>query len=187
MGRNRPLRDGSLRRVEAGLSSAWRSFVPDYVVRTLRSHPGETRVANGERTDAVVLFIDVAGFTPLSEALTGYGPHGTEELTRILNSWFDTMVELVSRHGGSVAEFAGDALTAVFWYGSRRLRVSSGAAISAILRPVSVCQTYSSPSGCVEGATKVWRPVERNSTSLLPSVSFQSQLSARGDTYHQWE
>jgi class 3 adenylate cyclase/predicted ATPase len=134
VGRNRPLRDGSLRRVEAGLSSAWRSFVPDYVVRTLRSHPGETPVANGERTDAVVLFIDVAGFTPLSEALTGYGPHGTEELTRILNSWFDTMVELVSRHGGSVAEFAGDALTAVFWYGSRRLRVTERRAIRCALQ-----------------------------------------------------
>jgi class 3 adenylate cyclase/predicted ATPase len=134
VGKNRPVRNGRLRPVEAGLSSAWGSFVPDYVVRTLRSYPGDTAVARGERTDAVVLFIDVAGFTPLSEALTGHGPYGTEELTRILNGWFDTMVELVSRHGGSVAEFAGDALTAVFWYGSRTRRLTERRAVGCALQ-----------------------------------------------------
>jgi class 3 adenylate cyclase len=88
-------RDGSLRQ-EASPDMAWRSFVPDYVVQTLRSSPLETPIANSERADAVVLFIDVAGFTPLSEALTSSGAYGTEELTRILNGWFDTMASLVS-------------------------------------------------------------------------------------------
>ena len=123
MGENRPVPHGSLRHEAPGLSAAWRSFVPDHVVRTLLSHPGRTPVADTERTDAVVLVIDVVGFTPMSEALTRFGAYGTEELTRILNGWFDTMVDLVSRYGGSVAEFAGDALTAVFWCdaGTRRL------------------------------------------------------------------
>jgi class 3 adenylate cyclase/predicted ATPase len=113
---NRSVPDAGLRREEDGLDSAWGSFVPDYVLRTLLRHPGETPVADGERGDAVVLFIDVAGFTPMSEALTRSGAYGTEMLTRILNGWFDTMVSLVSRYGGTVAEFAGDALTAVFRY-----------------------------------------------------------------------
>ena len=91
------LRDGSLRRDEAGLGTPWQSFVPDYVVRTLLRNPRETPIADSDCSDAVVLFIDVAGFTPLCEALTNSGAYGTEELTRILNGWFDTMASLVSR------------------------------------------------------------------------------------------
>jgi predicted ATPase/class 3 adenylate cyclase len=123
VGENRLGPNGSLRREAAGLSAAWSSFVPDHVVRTLLSSPGRTPLANTQRTAAVVLVIDVVGFTPMSEALTRSGAYGTEELTRILNGWFDTMAGLVSRYGGSVAEFAGDALTAVFWCdsGTRRL------------------------------------------------------------------
>jgi class 3 adenylate cyclase len=112
---HRSVPDGSFRREERGLGTAWRSFVPDYVVRTLLRNPNRTPIADSDCSDAVVLFIDVAGFTPLSEALTNSGAYGTEELTRILNGWFDTMVSLVSLYGGAVAEFAGDALTAVFW------------------------------------------------------------------------
>src|SRR6266498_1490757 len=115
--------DGSLRREEADLGVAWRSFVPDYVIRMLLRHPDEMPIASVEHTDAVVLFADVVGFTPMSEALARSGAYGTEELTRILNGWFDTMADLVWRYGGTVAEFAGDALTAVFWCdsGTRRL------------------------------------------------------------------
>jgi class 3 adenylate cyclase/predicted ATPase len=116
VGENQSVTADGLHPEEASLSSAWRSFVPDHVLRTLLRHPGETPLADGERWDALVLFIDVAGFTPMSEAMTRSGAYGTEELTRILNGWFDTMVRLVSRYGGAVAEFAGDALTAVFRY-----------------------------------------------------------------------
>jgi predicted ATPase/class 3 adenylate cyclase len=133
VGENRPVPDGSLRGEEADLSAAWRSFVPDYVVRTVLRHSGETPVANTERTDAVVLFADVAGFTPMSEALTRSGAYGTEELTRILNGWFDTMVDLVSRYGGSVAEFAGDALTAVFSCDSRTRGATERRAVQCAL------------------------------------------------------
>jgi class 3 adenylate cyclase/tetratricopeptide (TPR) repeat protein len=115
VGEHQSVPDGSLRREEGGLGAAWRSFVPDDVVRTLLRNPHETPIGNSDSSDAVVLFIDVAGFTPLSEALTNSGAYGTEELTRILNGWFDTMASLVSLYGGAVAEFAGDALTAVFW------------------------------------------------------------------------
>jgi predicted ATPase/class 3 adenylate cyclase len=133
VGENRPVPNGSLRHEAADLSAAWRSFVPDHVVRTLLSHPGRMPVANTERMDAVVLVIDVVGFTPLSEALTRAGAYGTEELTRILNGWFDTMVDLVSHYGGSVAEFAGDALTAVFWYDSGTRRLTERRAVQCAL------------------------------------------------------
>jgi class 3 adenylate cyclase/tetratricopeptide (TPR) repeat protein len=130
---NRSIPHPSLRREEAGAGSAWRSFVPDYVLQTLLRHPGATPVADSERTDAVVLFIDVVGFTPMSEALTNSGAYGTEALTRILNGWFDTMVSLVSRYGGTVAEFAGDALTAVFRHDAATRRVTERRAVHCAL------------------------------------------------------
>ncbi|HEY6710522.1 MAG TPA: tetratricopeptide repeat protein [Actinomycetota bacterium] len=107
--------------------------MPDDVVETLLRHPDTTPLADGDQADAVVLFLDVAGFTPMSEALTSSGAYGTEELTRILNGWFDTMVSLVSLYGGTVAEFAGDALTAVFRYNHRTRRATERRAVRCAL------------------------------------------------------
>ena len=64
--------------------------------------------------EAVVLFADVAGFTPLSERMTLLGPLGAEELTRMLNDTFSALIVHVVEHGGHVARFSGDALTAFF-------------------------------------------------------------------------
>ena len=66
----------------------------------------------------MVLVADVAGFTPMSEALARSGHHGIEELGGILNAWFDAMNERIRHYGGSLAEFAGDALIAVFGGGT---------------------------------------------------------------------
>lgn len=66
------------------------------------------------RLDAVVLFADVSGFTPISEALGRHGQAGTEELTRLLNDYFEVMIDLVASYGGVVGAFGGDAMTALF-------------------------------------------------------------------------
>jgi predicted ATPase/class 3 adenylate cyclase len=119
--------------VEKGMSSMWRSLVPEYVVQALLHHPGSTPIATPEPAEAVVLFADVVGFTPMSEALARAGSYGTEELTRILNGWFDAMVDCISHHGGSVTEFGGDALTAVFGYDHRTRRATVRRAVQCAL------------------------------------------------------
>lgn len=132
MGKSGLSMDGSLRE-EADLSTAWRSFVPDYVIRMLLRHPDELPIATVEHTAAVVLFADVVGFTPMSEALARSGAYGTEELTGILSGWFDMVADLVSRYGGGVAEFVGDALTAVFWCDPRTRRTTERRAVQCAL------------------------------------------------------
>ncbi len=94
--------------------SAWASHVPEYVIHLLQSHPDGPPLAHTDPAEAVVLVADVAGFTPMSEAMARSGHFGTEELTGILNDWFASMSERISHYGGSVAEFAGDALIGVF-------------------------------------------------------------------------
>ena len=89
-----------------------RSFVPDYAARLLESPGGGPPFA--EHRQGVVLFADIVGFTPLAAALANGSRHGAEELSTLLNRFFARMVELVTGHGGTVASFAGDAITALF-------------------------------------------------------------------------
>jgi len=69
-----------------------------------------------QRVEAVVLYADVVGFTALAESFAGSGSYGTEQLTRIINQWFAVTADAVAASGGSVVDFAGDALVGMFDY-----------------------------------------------------------------------
>ncbi|MEH6652443.1 MAG: adenylate/guanylate cyclase domain-containing protein [Motiliproteus sp.] len=58
--------------------------------------------------EATVLFADIAGFTTLTEKL---GPSG---ITNVLNAYFDNATDTISRYGGVITQFQGDAVLAVF-------------------------------------------------------------------------
>lgn len=64
--------------------------------------------------DAVVLFVDTSGFTPLTGQLSAQGHDGAEVLAEILLAVFEPLVATVYAYGGYVAGFAGDAFKAVF-------------------------------------------------------------------------
>jgi class 3 adenylate cyclase/tetratricopeptide (TPR) repeat protein len=86
------------------------------VVQVLIEHPDEVPLAVPTHTDAVVLFADIAGFTPMSEALAKVGRYGAEELSRILNDYFGSMIERAVAYGGVVVRLTGDALTVLLPY-----------------------------------------------------------------------
>jgi adenylate cyclase len=69
-----------------------------------------------DRVWGAVLFADISGFTPLTEALarTLGSRRGAEELTRQLNAVYDSLIAEVDRYGGSVVGFSGDAITCWF-------------------------------------------------------------------------
>jgi predicted ATPase/class 3 adenylate cyclase len=69
-----------------------------------------------DRAVGAVLFADVSGFTPLTEAFTrSLGTRrGAEELTRQLNAVYDALIVEIENFGGSVISFAGDA--ALCWF-----------------------------------------------------------------------
>ncbi len=62
----------------------------------------------GRAVEATVLFSDVRSFTTLTEKL---GPQGT---VAMLNEYFTIMVECISREGGMLDKFIGDAIMAGF-------------------------------------------------------------------------
>jgi adenylate cyclase len=69
---------------------------------------GAEDMLGGKSTEATVLFSDIRGFTPLTEAL---GPQGTVSL---LNEYFTIMVECISDEDGMLDKFIGDAIMAGF-------------------------------------------------------------------------
>lgn len=61
-----------------------------------------------------LLLADISGFTALTELLAEAGKHGTEELTTLLNNYFDRMLTIVEKYHGSVITFSGDSLLVRF-------------------------------------------------------------------------
>ena len=72
-----------------------------------------------DRAHGSVLFADISGFTPFTEALRhAYGARrGAEELTNHLDTVYTALIAEVERYGGSVTGFSGDAITC--WFGDR--------------------------------------------------------------------
>jgi len=62
----------------------------------------------GERKQVTVLFVDVAGFTSLSEKLD------PEEVGDLIRPAIDVMTEEVHHYEGTIAQFTGDGLMALF-------------------------------------------------------------------------
>jgi class 3 adenylate cyclase/tetratricopeptide (TPR) repeat protein len=67
-----------------------------------------------QERDATLCFVDISGFTNLSERLAMRGRIGAEELTDVLNRVFGGMLEIAYARGGSLLKFGGDALLLQF-------------------------------------------------------------------------
>ncbi len=66
------------------------------------------------RFDAVCLFVDTSGFTPLTTAMMVHGVEGAEAVADALAAVFEPLAAIVYAHGGFIAAFAGDAFKAIF-------------------------------------------------------------------------
>ena len=64
--------------------------------------------------NAYTIFIDMSGFTPLTETLMKEGNAGAEELSNSLNNIFEPLVRVVYQNKGFIPYFAGDAFTGIF-------------------------------------------------------------------------
>lgn len=85
-----------------------KNLIPPFIYE--QSKNGKTH----GRFEAYTMFIDLSGFTALTQTLMKRGNEGAEQLSIILNDIFAPMVELVYSSGGIIPYFAGDAFTGVF-------------------------------------------------------------------------
>ena len=80
-----------------------------------------------QELDATLCFVDISGFTNLSEKLARRGRIGAEELTAVLNLVFANMLEIAYLQGGSLLKFGGDALLLMFTGFDHATRAASAA------------------------------------------------------------
>ena len=69
---------------------------------------GDDMLMRGERREVTVLFSDIRGYTTLTENLEA------GKVVEMLNAYFETMVEAVFNHEGTLDKFIGDAIMAVY-------------------------------------------------------------------------
>src|SRR5689334_10252147 len=96
------------------MQSPWLAYLPWHIANDLIQHPDNSLTGRSRQFEAVVLFVDISGFTRLSEALGENGKTGTEELTDLLNLYYVPMIALIQSYGGIVGKFGGDSLT-ILW------------------------------------------------------------------------
>ena len=83
---------------------------PD-LVNQLVKNP-ELMVLGGERKEMTFMFMDIIGFTPISEAYKeNDDPEG---LVDLINYYLDTMTKIILRNGGTIDKYMGDCIMA-FW------------------------------------------------------------------------
>lgn len=96
---------GAIAEMASGLS-AFSRFIPADLVRLLVRQGVEARPGGAVR-ELTVMFIDIAGFTGLSERMG-------DRIVPLLSKYLDIMSENIVAHGGTIDKFIGDAVMA-FW------------------------------------------------------------------------
>jgi class 3 adenylate cyclase/tetratricopeptide (TPR) repeat protein len=87
--------------------------------------------------EGTLVFVDVAGFTALSERLGRQGRAGTEELTDLLNGAFARLLTAAYEDGGSLLSFGGDALL-LFFHGPEHQRRAAHAGAVIRRKPAEI-------------------------------------------------
>jgi class 3 adenylate cyclase len=82
-------------------------FVPDAVKKLLEQNPDATELEK-RSVEVSVLFLDIAGYTKLSEQLE------PRRLNQLVQTYFSSFLEIIQAHHGDVNETAGDGLMVIF-------------------------------------------------------------------------
>ena len=85
-----------------------RMYVDESVLRYMNRKEYEQSLMSNEAVDATVAFIDICGFTRISET----APPGV--VVTMLNQYFDVIVKEIIALDGYIDKFMGDAVMAVF-------------------------------------------------------------------------
>jgi predicted ATPase/class 3 adenylate cyclase len=80
---------------------------------------------------AVGMFLDLSGFSTMTDALMQHGQHGAEVLANLMHGVFDPLVESIFNYGGKIIGFAGDGIMVLYPTGEDARDVALSALASA--------------------------------------------------------
>lgn len=90
------------------ITGVFSRYVAPQVVDKLLESGEKALQLGGSRREVSVLFVDIRGFTPLSEAAA------PEEVVEILNEYLTLVAQSIFQYGGTLDKFIGDAAMAIF-------------------------------------------------------------------------
>jgi class 3 adenylate cyclase len=94
-------------RLKERIKDTFGKYMDPRIVSNLLDHP-EFAEPGGERREMTVMFIDLKGFTSISEALS------PDDLVNLINCFFGHMADAIADNKGVVDKFMGDAVMA-YW------------------------------------------------------------------------
>ena len=89
------------------LSETFGRFLSDEIVRELLETP-DGLVLGGKKRTLTIMMSDLRGFTAMSERMDA------GDLVSMLNHYLGEMTEIIERRGGTIIEFIGDGILAIF-------------------------------------------------------------------------
>ncbi|WP_179295648.1 adenylate/guanylate cyclase domain-containing protein [Bacillus sp. FJAT-45350] len=95
------------RRERSRVTGIFGRYVAKSVVTEILSNREEIQLG-GERKDVTLLFVDIRGFTTLSEKIE------PEEVINILNEYLDLCTRAIFKYEGTLDKFMGDGVMAIF-------------------------------------------------------------------------
>ncbi len=113
-------------------------FVPEAVTKLLEKNP-DARELEKREADVSVLFLDVEGYTRLSEQLPA------QRLNRMIQDYFSAFLEIIRAHHGDVNETAGDGLMVIFQSegsATRHARNAAGTAFELLAKVQSLNREF---------------------------------------------
>lgn len=119
-------------------------YVDEHVLNFMDRKEYESLIMSNENIEATVMFIDVCGFTAISETTPA------DSVVSMLNTYFDVMVKEIIAQEGHVDKFIGDAIMAVF-----RGPYHLDRAIDAALAVKEQVNDLPAPEGQLEYSPKV--------------------------------
>lgn len=115
--------DGEAESRNSTRSIRWHRYVP----RVASEWDFDAEGCAWQAVDSSLCFVDLSGFTKLSERLARRGRIGAEELTDVLNRCFGRMLELAYARNGALLKFGGDALLLHFTGADHPVHAASAA------------------------------------------------------------
>jgi len=93
------------------IKKQFQKYLSPDMVEELQKDPSKLRLG-GERKEMTFMFMDICGFTPISEAYKNR--NDPEGLVELINKFLDVQTKIILNNGGTIDKYMGDCIMA-FW------------------------------------------------------------------------
>jgi class 3 adenylate cyclase len=167
-------------RLYVQLDGLFRSYLSPEVASSLLADPGRAALG-GTMQEVTVLMADLQGFTPFSERSTPAG------VVAMLNTYWGATVPVILAEGGTITQFVGDAVMALFGAPAAQPDHARRAARAALALQAAADDVLAdhpdwlaSASGSTAGRPSSATSGRRSCATSAPSATRRRRGSARG-------